>query len=150
MALLGATTRREIELIADVWMRPRPSFAHIASLHLLDRLPEAEAARPAQHPLPFEIDVEASALVRGDVSVHLTTTELRLIRVLVEPPGRLYSRSELCVAVLNIDFDPATNRLAVHVHNLNDKLETLGVSTEVFSQRGKGYQLGVPKKKSGR
>ena len=148
VALMGATTRREIELIADVWMRPRPSFAHLASQHL--RLPEADEARPVQHPLPFEIDVKAPALVRGALFVHLTTIEVRLISVLAESPGQLRPRSELCLVVLNIDFEPSTNRLDVHVHNINRKLERLGVPTAIVSQRGKGYQLGVPKKKPGR
>jgi DNA-binding response OmpR family regulator len=83
----------------------------------------------------------------GDVrlsgaSVHLTKTELRLLLLLTQEPGRVFSREELLDQVWGYD-EVADGRLVdVHVRRLRTKVEVDPAEPRhILTARGTGYRF---------
>lgn len=72
--------------------------------------------------------------------VELSPREFDLLHVLAGAPGKVFTRSELLHEVWNIDFDPETNVVDVHIARLRRRL---GGTTEslVHTVRNQGYTL---------
>ncbi|MCB9898952.1 MAG: response regulator transcription factor [Planctomycetes bacterium] len=110
---------------------------------LLARL-EAVAARHL-HPRPLvwgeiELDVARRRALRGGVEVELSPREFDLLLVLVRARGEIVPRSELLHEVWNMDFDPGTNLLDVHIGRLRKKVDRLGRPL-IHNERGQGYRV---------
>ena len=79
---------------------------------------------------------------KKDLLIHLTPAEGRLLRVLVENPGRVYSHRELVLLVQGYDTSQreAPEILRQLVSRLRHKLETFpALSESIVSVRGTGY-----------
>jgi DNA-binding response OmpR family regulator len=59
----------------------------------------------------------------ADRPLNLSTTEFKLLGVLVREPGRVFSRAELIEKALGYDFEGFDRTIDVHVLNLRRKLE---------------------------
>lgn len=69
------------------------------------------------------VNLEAgTVLVRG-VAVSLTSTELKLLSVLIARPGKLLSRSDLTYQVLGYRFQGDSRSIDTHLKNLRKKIE---------------------------
>ena len=55
--------------------------------------------------------------------VNLTPTEFRLLEVLAEEPGRVFTRLELLDRVFGYDYEGFERTVDVHVKNLRQKIE---------------------------
>ena len=73
--------------------------------------------------------------------VTLTRMEYALLELLLESPGRVFTREELLNRVWGFDFDSGTNSLAVYVGYLRRKLEEDGEPRCIHTVRGVGYVL---------
>jgi two-component system alkaline phosphatase synthesis response regulator PhoP len=60
--------------------------------------------------------------VRGK-EVNLTPTEFRLLEVLAEEPGRVFTRLELLDRIFGYDYEGFERTVDVHVKNLRQKIE---------------------------
>ena len=88
------------------------------------------------------IDLSRRQIRRKDLLIHLTPAEGRLLRVLVENPGRVYSHRELVLLVQGYDTSQreAPEILRPLVSRLRHKLETFPALAEaIVSVRGTGY-----------
>jgi DNA-binding response OmpR family regulator len=82
---------------------------------------------------------------RGNVDVHLTRTEFRLLAELVSAGGRVVTREELLQRVWGYDYFGDTRLLDVHVRRLRRKIEANPDSPSVLTTvRGVGYRCAVP------
>lgn len=61
-------------------------------------------------------------LVRG-VDIELTSAEFRLLKVLCENPGRVFTRERLMDLVQGRDFDGVDRSIDVHISRLRNKIE---------------------------
>ena len=77
--------------------------------------------------------------VRGQI-VHLTTTEFKLLVLLVERRGRVQSREQLLRDVWEYDTMVDTRTVDTHMRRLRQKLGRAGESLETV--RGVGYRFG--------
>jgi len=68
-------------------------------------------------------DVEARHCIINDEVVPLTPTEYELLLVLVQHPGRVFSRMQLLDAAHLGVYDGVERTIDVHIHNLRRKLE---------------------------
>ena len=74
--------------------------------------------------------------------VHLTRSELKLLALLSEEPGRVYTRAEIMRRVWNSDYGEAGHACEVHISNLRRKLEREPPRPErLITVRGVGYRL---------
>lgn len=85
------------------------------------------------------VDADSAVVLRGDATVELTATELRLLRYLAAQRGRVVGKTQILTAVWGYeDYDP--NLVEVHVSALRRKLEEHGPRL-LHTVRGLGYVL---------
>lgn len=88
------------------------------------------------------IDLARRLIRKKDNVIHLTPAEGRLLRVLIENPGRVYSHRELVLLVQGYDTSQreAPEILRPLVSRLRHKLESFpSLSDRIVSVRGTGY-----------
>lgn len=88
------------------------------------------------------IDLSRRQVRKKDQIIHLTPAEGRLLRVLIENPGKVYSHRELVLLVQGYDTSQreAPEILRPLVSRLRHKLEAFpSLSDRVVSVRGTGY-----------
>ena len=88
------------------------------------------------------IDLSRRQIRKKDQMIHLTPAEGRLLRVLIENPGRVYSHRELVLLVQGYDTSQreAPEILRPLVSRLRHKLESFpSLSDRIVSVRGTGY-----------
>ena len=88
------------------------------------------------------LDAGRHVVERDGQSVSLSTTEFRLLSVLIERPGRVFSREQLLNRVWGHDLDVETRTVDVHIGRLRKALMRHGGSDPIRTIRGEGYALG--------
>ena len=96
----------------------------------------------------FQIGASVLTLSAGQLSlarrsVRLTGREAALLTALADPPGQVFSRSELLrSAWSDADTFPSVNSVEVYVSYLRRKLTQIGAGHLLRTVYGCGYQLG--------
>jgi DNA-binding response OmpR family regulator len=93
----------------------------------------------------LKIDSESYQVsVKGE-PVHLTTSEFRILELLAQHPGKVYSRVAILDHLWKGGFVGDERTIDFHVHNLRDKIEPNARQPEyVLTVRGLGYRLTEP------
>jgi two-component system phosphate regulon response regulator PhoB len=89
----------------------------------------------------IEMDVDAHRVRRGGQAVQLGPTEFRLLRHLMEQPGRVFSRERLLDAVWGHDPDIDTRTVDVHIRRLRKALNEGHKPDVIRTVRSAGYSL---------
>lgn len=89
----------------------------------------------------IEMDVTAHKVRRSGKPVQLGPTEFRLLRHLLEQPGRVFSRERLLDAVWQHDPDIDARTVDVHVRRLRKALNEGGKPDLIRTVRSAGYSL---------
>lgn len=87
------------------------------------------------------MDTAAHRVSRSGRAVHLGPTEYRLLRVLLERPGRVFSRDQLLDRAWdpNIHVEPRT--VDVHIRRLRKALNAEGETDLIRTVRSAGYAI---------
>lgn len=80
----------------------------------------------------------------GDREVNLGPTEYRLLKFLLENPGRVFSRAQLLDQVWGRNVYVEERTVDVQVRRLRQALEPHGADGYVQTVRGAGYRLSAP------
>ena len=91
----------------------------------------------------LEMDVVSHKVKRGGLPVPLGPTEFRLLRHLMEHPGRVFSRERLLDAIWGRDADIEPRTVDVHVRRLRKAININGCADIVRTVRSAGYSLDV-------
>ena len=79
-------------------------------------------------------------LPTGEIS--LTPTEFEILATLVSQPGRIFSRSQLLVAVRGVSFESYERAIDSHIRNLRRKIEPDdGEPKYIITVHGVGYKF---------
>jgi two-component system phosphate regulon response regulator PhoB len=89
----------------------------------------------------IEMDVDAHRVRRGGRAVQLGPTEFRLLKHLMENPGRVFSRERLLDAIWPRDRDIDARTVDVHVRRLRKALNQGDEKDVVRTVRSAGYSL---------
>lgn len=95
--------------------------------------------------LAFEdimLNSETHRVMRAEQEIKLGPTEYRLLAMLMEKPGRVYSRDQLLDTVWGRDIYVDTRTVDVHIARLRKALAGAGGSDPIRTVRGSGYALG--------
>jgi two-component system response regulator BaeR len=105
------------------------------------------SAFPVPH--PFVVDESTQRIHAGGKPLPLTTTEYRLLQVLIAHPGRVYSRDQL-LDLMHDDLRDVTDRVVdSHIRNLRRKLDDLVPGAQyIHSVYGAGYRFEPPETRS--
>lgn len=88
----------------------------------------------------LSLDLDTLEVRRAGEPVQLSPTELRLLRYLLENPGRVLSRAQIMRSVWDHDVETASNVVDTYVGYLRRKLDRLGAPL-IVTHRGFGYAL---------
>jgi two-component system OmpR family response regulator len=69
------------------------------------------------------MDTESHEVKRKGISTVLTPTEFRILLLLAEKPGRIFSRLQLINMVQGYDFEGYDRTIDAHIKNLRQKIE---------------------------
>lgn len=86
-----------------------------------------------------EMDLEQHRVRRDGSEINLAPTEYRLLKVLMERPGRVYSREQLLDLVWGRDVDVEPRTVDVHVRRLRKALNAEGGNDLIRTVRSAGY-----------
>ncbi len=87
------------------------------------------------------MDLAAHRVTRGGRGVHLGPTEFRLLRYLLEHPGRVFSREQLLDAVWGSDVYVEPRTVDVHIRRLRRALNASSAADPIRTVRSAGYAL---------
>jgi two-component system, OmpR family, phosphate regulon response regulator PhoB len=87
------------------------------------------------------LDLAAHRVRRNSRDIHLGPTEFRLLRYLMEHPGRVFSREQLLDAVWGADVYVEPRTVDVHIRRLRKALNAEGETDIVRTVRSAGYAL---------
>jgi len=91
----------------------------------------------------LELDASAHRVRRGGSDLHLGPTEFRLLRHLMERPGRVHSRQQLIDAVWGLNSEIDERTVDVHVRRLRKAIDRDGEDSLVRTVRAAGYSMGT-------
>jgi len=74
--------------------------------------------------------------------VTLTPTEFEILATLASQPGRIFSRSQLLIAVRGVAFESYERAIDSHMRNLRKKLDSTGAGRSLITTvHGVGYKF---------
>ena len=90
------------------------------------------------------IDLNGHEVYKQSIAVGLTPTEFKLLSLLAQSPGQVFSRSMLTERLQGYDYDGYDRTIDVHVKNLRKKIETDSQKPiYIITVYGVGYKFGV-------
>ena len=91
-------------------------------------------------PVNTILPLDAHKVTRDGSRIHLSPTCFSLLEMLMERPGRVYSRERLLARVWNdVIVEPRT--IDVHIRHLRKALNAKGGRELIRTVRGSGYSL---------
>lgn len=88
------------------------------------------------------IDREKGLIQKGGEDILLTSTEYKILCLLAEHPGRIYTKKQIYEAVWNDYYYEDDSSLLVHMSNLRNKIETTPKKPEILKTiKGLGYKV---------
>ena len=119
---------------------PKELVARVAAVlrRLRPALPEARLAAG-----DIEMDLVAHKVRRGGEPVHLGPTEYRLLRFLMENPGRVFARDRLIQRIWGDESEIQEKTINVSIRRLREALNAGGRSDVIRAVRSAGYMLDV-------
>ncbi len=89
----------------------------------------------------LSLDPVAHRVSRRGQPLHLGPTEYRLLRFLMESPGRVFSRSQLLDGVWGTESEIELRTVDVHIRRLRQAIAIEGAKDPVRTVRSAGYSL---------
>jgi len=89
----------------------------------------------------LEMDLAGHKVRRGGRAIALGPTEFRLLRHLLEQPGRVFTRERLLDSVWGQDKDIELRTIDVHIRRLRQAINAGGKSELIRTVRSAGYAL---------
>jgi two-component system phosphate regulon response regulator PhoB len=90
------------------------------------------------------MDLAAHRVRRGGRDIHLGPTEFRLLRHLIEHPGRVFSREQLLNAVWGSEVYVEPRTVDVHIRRLRLAVNVDDEPDLIRTVRSAGYALDRP------
>jgi two-component system phosphate regulon response regulator PhoB len=87
------------------------------------------------------MDLAAHRVQRNGRLIHLGPTEFRLLRFLMEHPGRVYSREQLLDSIWGRDIYVEQRTVDVHIRRLRKAINAPGEDDLIRTVRSAGYAL---------
>ncbi len=123
----------------DYLAKPFGMMEMISRIRAVLRRIRPKAAERLLHIGSLELNPETYAVLADGIPISLTRKEYQLLRILMENPGRVFTRDQLLEIVWGVDYIGETRTIDVHIGTLRMKLGACGDYIETI--RGVGYRM---------
>lgn len=132
-----------IEAGADVYLVKPFSFSELlAYARTLTNLRKGgEIADPVLRIGDLEVDLPRQKARRGETQLDLTAKEFALLALLARRQGQVLSRTVIAEEVWDLNYDPGSNVVDVHIGRLRAKVDDPFSERLIWTVRGSGYVL---------
>ncbi len=90
------------------------------------------------------MDVQHRRVTRAGQQIALSPREFDVLQVLLQEPGRVFSRTELCERVWQRDHEYDTRTVEIFITRLRRKIDSSFPTPLIHTVRSVGYTLRVP------
>ena len=125
----------------DYIVKPFSPSELVARVRAVMRRAQPATAEEVLRYADIVMDLAAHRVTRGERAVHLGPTEFRLLRFLMQHPGRVFSREQLLDAVWGHDVYVEPRTVDVHIRRLRKALNGPDDIDIVRTVRSAGYSL---------
>lgn len=128
----------------DYLAKPFSMDELIARIEALGRRNGAATPENLLQVADLHLDVQHRRVVRGGQAVALSPREFDVLQVLMQEPGRVFSRTELCERVWQRDHEYDTRTVEVFIARLRKKVDSGFPVPLIHTLRSVGYTLRPP------
>ncbi|MBS0662053.1 MAG: response regulator transcription factor [Verrucomicrobia bacterium] len=89
----------------------------------------------------LQMDVQRRRVMRAGRNVALSPREFDVLQVLMQEPGRVFSRTELCERVWQRDHEYDTRTVEIFITRLRKKVDSAFTSPLIHTIRSVGYTI---------
>jgi two-component system, OmpR family, response regulator len=109
---------------------------------LLRRSAVPESAQPTRLKVAdLEMDLLSRRVLRAGREIELTAREFKLLEFLLQHAGHVVTRTMLLEGVWDLQFDPQTNLIDVHMSRLRQAVDRGFAKPLIHTVRGAGYVI---------
>ncbi len=147
LSALGEVDHRVegLQMGADDYLAKPFSFveltARIDALYRRDNKPEES---PTLEVADLTLDLIRHRAFRSGKSIKLVPLEYKLLEYMMRHAGQVVTQAMLLENVWNLDFDPQTNVVVVHISHLRRKIDKGFDQALIHTVRGSGYVIRDP------
>jgi len=92
----------------------------------------------------LQMDVRRRKVERAGREIALSPREFELLQVMLQEPGRVFSRTELCERVWQRDYEYDTRTVEIFIGRLRKKIDSGARTPLVHTVRSAGYSIRPP------
>jgi two-component system, OmpR family, phosphate regulon response regulator PhoB len=128
----------------DYIVKPFSPVELIARVRAVMRRAQPTSAEEVLRFADVTMDLVAHRVTRASTPIHLGPTEFRLLRFLMQHPGRVFSREQLLDRVWGHDVYVEVRTVDVHIRRLRKALNAGKAVDLIRTVRAAGYALDAP------
>jgi two-component system phosphate regulon response regulator PhoB len=128
----------------DYIVKPFSPVELVARLRAVMRRAQPASAEEVLRFADLAMDLVAHRVTRDGKPIHLGPTEFRLLRFLMQHPGRVFSREQLLDRVWGHDVYVEVRTVDVHIRRLRKALNAGKAVDLIRTVRAAGYALDAP------
>jgi DNA-binding response OmpR family regulator len=122
-----------LEVVARIKAQLRRNYAYIES-------PEEKFAIIKL--FDMEIRMDEGRLIKNGITINLTSTELKILHLLMKHPGRIFTKRQIFEHVWEEPYAWDDNTIMVHISNLRNKIEYNPRQPQLIKTiKGLGYKM---------
>jgi two-component system OmpR family response regulator len=125
----------------DYLTKPYASSELLARLEVLAKRGENQSTETMLEVGDLKLDRIHHTAKRAGADIELKPREYRLLEYLMNNEGKVVTRTMLLQNVWDLNFDPQTNVIDVHMSRLRSKLDKEFEFPLLHTVRGRGYKL---------
>lgn len=91
----------------------------------------------------LEMNLQTKIVRRGQVEIHLTPKEFKLLEYMLQNPERVLSRVDIAEKVWETHFDTGTNFIDVYINYLRKKIDKYFDKKLIHTKSGMGFILKI-------
>ena len=125
----------------DYLAKPFSMDELVARIEALGRRGTAPTAADLLRVADLQMDVQHRRVARAGQAVALSPREFDVLQVLMQEPGRVFSRTELCERVWQRDHEYDTRTVEIFIARLRKKIEAGFSGPLIHTLRSVGYTI---------